>query len=600
MLSYVSGYKIEFEEIPVQNVLPRQYNLDVHQKSVLQSQIDDMVDRSVIKEVALESDMFVSNVFGRPKPNGDIRMIIDLSDVNDYVQKFHFKMDHLNVALDLVEKDMFMTSIDLKDAYYSVPIWESHRKYLSFQWEGSYFQFQVLPFGLTSAPRVFTKILKPVFAKMRQEGFIVLGYIDDSLIMADSYEQCVKGTERLTQLLTQLGFSLNYQKSVLVPEKQIKFLGYNINSKDMTVFPTLKKREKALDFITKLRSQKTHKIRFVASAIGFIVDLCKGVEYGANHYRFLEDCKIHALRRAGKKGYNGLMNLSPEALLELSWWEQNVKVRTKKIRVGEPNLILSTDASELGWGAVFGSQKAGGRWSSFEAQSHINVLELRAVLLGIRTFFSQENSLEILVKCDNTTAISYINRMGGSKSRECEEVAKEIWDFCETKNFWIVATHIPGVYNVEADFMSRNFTENTEWSLNDKIFTSLCNEWGMPEVDMFASRLNHKVQTYVSWMRDPDAVAINAFTVNWNSWNLIYVFPPFSLVTKCLRRIKRTRASVILVVPNWPGQVWFSLLKPPLVKEKRLFPKRQGNLIPQNKNLLTSNLAEVQLLAVLC
>ena len=65
----------------------------------------------------------ISNVFGRPNPNGDIRMNIDLSEVNKYVQNFHFKMAHLNVAIDLLDRDVFMTSIDLKDAYYSVPIW---------------------------------------------------------------------------------------------------------------------------------------------------------------------------------------------------------------------------------------------------------------------------------------------------------------------------------------------------------------------------------------------------------------------------------------------------------------------------------------------
>ena len=600
ILSYVSGYKIEFLEIPVQEHLPRQYNLDAHQKSILQSQIHDMVDNGVLKQVALENDMFISNVFGRPKPNGDIRMIIDLSEVNECVQKFHFKMDHLNVALDLVDQDMYMTSIDLKDAYYSVPIWECHRKYLSFQWEGSYFQFQVLPFGLTSAPRVFTKILKPVFSKMREDGFSVLGYIDDSLILAESYDKCLEATNKLAQLLTQLGFTINYKKSNFTPSKSVVFLGYVINSEKMTVSPTVKKKDKTFELINSLRSRTSHKIRFVASAIGFIVDLCKGVEYGQNHYRFLERDKIEALKIAGRKGYNGMMKLSPQALIELSWWESNVLSRSKKIRVGKPNLTIVTDASELGWGAVSDGERTGGRWLDDEIDRHINVLELHAILLGLKSFFSQRTDVEILVKTDNTTAISYINRMGGSRSIQCESIAKLIWEFCEQRELWLVATHIPGILNDEADFMSRHFTDNTEWSLNPCIFSKICAEWGQPDIDLFASRFNHKTPVYVSWMRDPEAVHVNAFTVDWDDWELIYVFPPFSLVTKCLRWIRRTSASVILIVPNWPGQVWFSQLREPMVKKRLLFPRRKGNLIPQGKELQSSLISEVPILALLC
>ena len=129
-------------------MLPSQYKENAHQKSVLQVQIDDLIARQVIKQVTLDDEVFVSNVFGRPKPNANIRMIIDLSEVNEFVQKFHFKMDHLNVATDLVEERMFMSSIYLKDAYFLVPIWEGHRKYLPFQWDKSIYKcFKCCPLG---------------------------------------------------------------------------------------------------------------------------------------------------------------------------------------------------------------------------------------------------------------------------------------------------------------------------------------------------------------------------------------------------------------------------------------------------------------------
>ena len=143
-------------------------------------------------------------------------------------------------------------------------------------------------------------------------------------------------------------------------------------------------------------------------------------------------------------------------------------------------------------------------------------MELNAVLLGLRTFFDQHENSEILIKSDNTTAIAYINRMGGSKSVESEKLATEIWKFCEERHLWILATHNPGVENVEADFMSRNFTENNERNLNHDIFHIIYEKWGYPVVDMFASSLNYKVKSYVSWVRDPEAIEINAFKVNWD------------------------------------------------------------------------------------
>ena len=601
VLGYVSGYQIEFDDFPVQNAIPNAYKQSVKQKSVLQLQIDELIDRNVVSKVDYCPEMFISNVFGREKQNGDIRMIIDLSDVNEYVKKFHFKMDHLDVVLDLVDEGVFMSSIDLKDAYYSIPIWEGHKQFLVFQWDDSLYQFNVLPFGLSSAPRIFTKVLKPIFSKMREEGLCVLGYIDDSLILGRSYEECVVATTRLSQLFESLGFTINVKKSSFEPSQQLTFLGYIIDSTQMTISPTTKKKEKLKEIIRILLSgENKFRIRFVASAIGFIVDLCKGVQYGPNYFRCLERDKILALKRVKDKGYDGLMFLSSESKAELRWWMDNIGDGSKKIRISQPSLVVTTDASLAGWGATFNGNEAGGRWAQEEEGEHINVLELRAILLAIQSFFKDKDSLEVLIKSDNTTAVSYVNKMGGSRSNECESVASEIWKFCEKRDMWLTATHIPGDSNEEADFISRHFTDNTEWTLNQHIFEKICESWGFPDVDLFASRLNFKVDAYVSWGKDPLAMDSDALTLDWDQWGLIYAFPPFSLISKCVRRIRRTSAMVILVVPDWPGQVWYPQLRKPLVKDLMRFPPREGNLIPSGPHLQRSILNKVPLKVVLC
>ena len=82
-----------------------------------------------------------------------------------------------------------MASIDLRDAYYSVPIADIHQKYLKFIWKHNLCQFAALPNGLCSGPRLFTKLLKPPFAFLRRLGHIITGYIDDTLIVAASVEE---------------------------------------------------------------------------------------------------------------------------------------------------------------------------------------------------------------------------------------------------------------------------------------------------------------------------------------------------------------------------------------------------------------------------
>ena len=96
---------------------------------------------------------------------------------------------------------------------------------------------------------------------------------------------------------------------------------------------------------------------------------------------------------------------------------------------------------------------------------------------------------------DNTTTVSYINSMGGCKSRECNSITKDIWDWARERNIWLSAAHIPGSSNVDADQLSRNLNLNLEWMLSKPIFQRIVSLFGKPDIDLFASRLNAQVQT---------------------------------------------------------------------------------------------------------
>ena len=179
---------------------------------------------------------------------------------------------------------------------------------------------------------------------------------------------------------------------------------------------------------------------------------------------------------------------------------------------------------------------------------------------------------------DNTTAIAYINNMGG-KTAKCNEITKELWTWCIQHDIWITAVHIPGKENIVADRESRESRRDTEWKLDNKIFQNIVTSWPMPSIDLFASRLNYQIKPFVSWKPDPDALAVDAFSLKWDLYNNFYAFPPFSLINRVLQKIEQDRCYGIVIVPLWKTQVWFPRLLRMLIDSPII--------LPNNKTMLT-------------
>ena len=135
------------------------------------------------------------------------------------------------------------------------------------------------------------------------------------------------------------------------------------------------------------------------------------------------------------------MTLSAQSKTKLTWWIDNVLTASKPISNSNPDLTLTTDASNLGWEGVCGDTSTGGFWSLEEQGNHKNFLELEAVLLGLKSLCGAFSEKHILVQSDNTTAVAYIKAMGGIKSIPCNEMAIVIWDWCLNHNILLSATH---------------------------------------------------------------------------------------------------------------------------------------------------------------
>ena len=286
---------MELMACPVQGRPPSELHLSETAQQHVEAEVDKLVQKEAIMAVDPVADQFISSIFAVPKKDGTQRPVVNLKPLNIFVQKCHFKMEGIQMVKELLRKDDWMVSVDLKDAYLSVPVASDHRKYLRFRWKNQIYEFQCLPFGLSSAPRTFTKMLKPVMAILRQRGMRSIVFIDDILLMAHSSQGLVEQTQEVIQLLQLLGFRINWEKSVLSPCQMITYLGFVINSKQMMLSLPEEKLQNIVDDCKMALSQKLLSVRTLARIIGRMTAATQAIPTAPLHYRALQNAKNKAL-----------------------------------------------------------------------------------------------------------------------------------------------------------------------------------------------------------------------------------------------------------------------------------------------------------------
>lgn len=247
ILSWISGYRIVFSSNPVQLYVLSEPKWSSKEMHAIKISLNLLLKIGVIKECNERSnDQFLSNISLVPKPDGSQRMILNLKSLNNFLVTNHFKIeDHRSVSR-IITQNCFMATIDLKDAYFLIPIESSYRKFLRFRFNKILYEFNCMPFGLCVAPLVFTKLMKPVVSHLRSRGLLSVLYLDDFLLFGDSYEKCLMNINTTCKLLEDLGFIINKKKSSLIPRQTCKYLGFNYNSVSMTISLPCDKRIKIL------------------------------------------------------------------------------------------------------------------------------------------------------------------------------------------------------------------------------------------------------------------------------------------------------------------------------------------------------------------
>ena len=573
VLEVIQGYKIELVTPPVQQSLPPVAKLSLTQEAVLEQEVNKLLVKQAIHPIHPSNQEvgFISSMFVVPKKDGGSRPVVNLKPLNQYLAYEHFKMEGIHMLRDLLKKGDFLVKIDLKDAYLTVPIWKNHQKYLRFLWKGSMLEFGCLPFGLATAPRVFTKLMKPVVGALRQRGIRLIIYLDDLLILAESHDQALHHAASTLNLLEGLGFIVNYQKSQLLPSQKIEFLGFLIDSNTMTLQLPGEKLRKIRKKCQELLAQTTVSVRELSKFLGLLTSSIQAIFPAPLHYRHLQRLKNTTL--ASQKTYNAMVALDQAAHEEILWWKDHLHAWNGRALFQDPvDLVIETDASRKGCGAYCQGVRTGGPWSFEEKRLHINCLELLAGSLAVKTFTKSKVCAHVKLLMDSTSAVAYINKMGGTHSKSLANLAIDLWEWCFQNHLIVSAQHLPGRLNVRADRESRVLEDSSDWKLSPDIFQTLQNKWGPFEVDLFASRLTKQLPKFASWKPDPMAAYTDAFSLDWGQI-LGYAFPPFALIGRCVRQLRSQKVDqLVLVAPVWPTQPWYPLLLQMCVEPPLLFP----------------------------
>jgi len=253
-------------------------------------------------------------------------------------------MENVSLLKDVIFQGDYLVKLDLKDAYLTVPINNQDWKFLRFTWKGIAYEFTVLPFGLATAPCVFTKLLHPVVASLRRQGIRLLIFLDDILIAASSRAKAAQHITLAMEHLNSLGFITNEKKSITTPSQIMEFLGFVVNTAQMTLtLPT--------DKVLKLRKECKHMMnqpevtaRQLAHLIGLMTSTIPAVLPAPLWYRALQRLRFKAL--VVGKTYDHPTRMTQEAMADLRQWLDCLSLHNgRPIHPQDAAMILESDAS---------------------------------------------------------------------------------------------------------------------------------------------------------------------------------------------------------------------------------------------------------------
>ncbi|KAI5641643.1 reverse transcriptase (RNA-dependent DNA polymerase) domain-containing protein [Phthorimaea operculella] len=345
IMSIIQGYRIPFITTPPLRKISRLPQFPVDSSAEMLREIDRMIDQGII-EPAPDQVGFESHLFLVEKQNGSFRPVLNLKGLNRYLGKEYFRLTSMHKVPSFLQPRDWMCKVDLHQAYFHVPVAESHRRFLRFaavhQGQLRYWQMTCLPFGLASAPRVFASLSNWVAHQLRLEGIRLLVYLDDFLLVSQCPHTLQKQVQRAVNLLQHLGWVINMEKSSTNPSQSLEFLGIQwdtrLNQKSLP-----EKKLHALELCLHRMDQTVIWTPLsLQQLVGRLNFSSFVIPFGRFNHRNLLSLMQISVRNC--------VSIPPTkaALADLHWWKENFQ-KVSDIWPNPVSHFIVTDASNLGW-----------------------------------------------------------------------------------------------------------------------------------------------------------------------------------------------------------------------------------------------------------
>ena len=405
----------------------------------------------------------ISPMAAIPKPDGDVRLIHDCSRpagkaVNDYcTTDWHQKFSTVDSAAALMTEGCFFAKADLRSAYRSVKISDKSQKVTGFKWnfgdQEIYLKDTRLPFGGKLSPSIFHRITQAVKRMMARKGFnLLVVYLDDFLIIAESKEACAQALNCLIQLLRKLGFAIHWGK-VVDPTNKITFLGIELDSIAMTLRLPEEKLQcfrEELQLFLQMRRATKRQFQSLAGRLSWAAGVVRG---GRVFLRRVFD-KISTLKHASHRAI-----IDSNVRADLIWWNEFLSSFNGRsvLLDKKPIECVSTDACNEAAGGSFGLDWFYFNWAhDFPAASdlHINEKEVLAVVLAAQRWAPVWRNKRVIIYSDNTVTVASVNK-GTSRNPMVMKCLRHPFWLSASYNFHLTSRFIRGIFNIAADSASR-------------------------------------------------------------------------------------------------------------------------------------------------
>ena len=523
---------------------------------------------------------FESTVFVVPKKDGKFRLCTDYRALNEFQRKVPFKMDTLQSVADVIQRNDFGMLVDLTDCYLTMGLHPSQRKYCRFlhPQTGRRLQWKTVSFGMSEAPRICTKLLRPLMGLLKRLGIRCVLYIDDLLILHQDRTTLARGMAVAMHLLqNQVGLNLKTSKCSFRPSREFTCLGFLWNTETMQCSVPRDRLWEAQRTARRLLKGGSTPLatRDLARFVGKVTAMTRGIIGARRRLLYIQQQLAVAVRTGG---FTGRLVLSPASLHALTWWagsqpwERNGAPLAPPPRAIQGNVRSDAATETVGWGGTLTmvgqpTLTTRGYFSGREQSMHINALELLgcwytiSALLPLAVPQAQWSKVHLSCELDSVVAIKYA-MVANSRSLKMSKIGANFFDWREQNKLQISCRHIPGVDNTEADILSRREWNASDWRLDPGLLSRVLRGWNCTiAIDLFASRWNAQSARFFSWEHDDRAIGVDSLSHAWKWKSTLYAFPPQALLPRLLHKVIAEEVyDMVLVTPLFPHASWWPTL----------------------------------------